>query len=175
MSSRETRMRGCKSRRDSERAPLLCGGESGHLISVSNELRESDACSEGPRGISPGEVKSGRTIRACPAALRWGFCISAFLFSTLHENFERTGFRFDPIQYRSSLKDVDGLLLLCVESAVLNIAVVPFDALLAPIAADIYHSDARMVSVLSISVTIGIMGGAFCYSRLHNKFYQQSF
>lgn len=171
---------------------LTSSAEAIHLpaaTAVIQSTLSSDSYAEGAgynvsltrTGVLVGTAFSGFLISflGIPATMcidLFSFCISAFLFSTLHENFERTGFRFDPIQYRSSLKDgwnylkdVDGLLLLCVESAVLNIAVVPFDALLAPIAADIYHSDARMVSVLSISVTIGIMGGAFCYSRLHNK------
>lgn len=107
------------------------------------------------------------------------FGISIFLFAILHENVREGAEKADRMNYIRNLREgwgylkgTKGLLLLCAESAVLNIAVVPFDSLLAPIAAEIYHSDARMVSILSISVTLGIMCGSFFYGKIRNKNYQ---
>lgn len=58
------------------------------------------------------------------------------------------------------------LVLLCFECILINIAVVPFDALLAPISSEIYRGNADIISLLSITVTIGTIVGALFYNKI---------
>lgn len=48
-------------------------------------------------------------------------------------------------------------------------AVVPFDALLAPIAAEMFQGDAQIVSLLSVSVSIGTVCGSLAYSKMQEE------
>ena len=59
------------------------------------------------------------------------------------------------------------LLKLCFLCILINSAVVPFDALLAPIAREMFSGDAKIVSLLSVSVTIGIID--FCKNERGEK------
>ena len=47
----------------------------------------------------------------------------------------------------------------------INSAVVPFDALLAPIAREMFSGDAKIVSLLSVSVTIGTILGSLTFAK----------
>lgn len=52
--------------------------------------------------------------------------------------------------------------VLCI---LINSAVVPFDALLAPIAREMFSGDAKIVSLLSVSVTIGTILGSLTFAK----------
>lgn len=62
------------------------------------------------------------------------------------------------------------LMFLCLECILINSAVVPFDSLLAPIASEIYGGNAMVVSLLSITVTIGTIFGAILFSKIKDKY-----
>lgn len=53
-------------------------------------------------------------------------------------------------------------MFLCI---LINSAVVPFDALLAPIAREMFSGDAKIVSLLSVSVTIGTILGSLTFAK----------
>lgn len=53
--------------------------------------------------------------------------------------------------------------LLCI---LINSAVVPFDALLAPIAAEMFNGNTNIISLLSVSITLGTIAGALFYTKL---------
>lgn len=79
-------------------------------------------------------------------------------------------------EYFVSLRDGFGyvfdhkkLLKLCFLCVLINSAVVPFDALLAPIAGEMFRGDAKIVSLLSVSVTIGTIFGSLIFARMKEE------
>lgn len=63
------------------------------------------------------------------------------------------------------------LILLCV---LINVSVVPFDSLLAPMSVEMFHSSAQIVSLLSASVTVGIILGALLFAKLKEHWKKNS-
>ena len=61
------------------------------------------------------------------------------------------------------------LLKLCFLCILINSAVVPFDALLAPIAREMFSGDAKIVSLLSVSVTIGTILGSLTFAKMKEE------
>ena len=61
------------------------------------------------------------------------------------------------------------LLKLCFLCILINSAVVPFDALLAPIAREMFNGDAKIVSLLSVSVTIGTILGSLTFAKMKEE------
>lgn len=61
------------------------------------------------------------------------------------------------------------LLKLCFLCVLINSAVVPFDALLAPIASEMFSGDAKIVSLLSVSVTIGTILGSLIFAKMKEE------
>ena len=57
-------------------------------------------------------------------------------------------------------------MFLCI---LINSAVVPFDALLAPIAREMFSGDAKIVSLLSVSVTIGTILGSLTFAKMKEE------
>lgn len=57
-------------------------------------------------------------------------------------------------------------MFLCI---LINSAVVPFDALLALIAREMFSGDAKIVSLLSVSVTIGTILGSLTFAKMKEE------
>lgn len=72
----------------------------------------------------------------------------------------------DGFTYVFSHKNLLNLCFLCI---LINSAVVPFDALLAPIASEMFHGDAQIVSLLSVSVTLGTICGSLAFAKMQEK------
>lgn len=58
------------------------------------------------------------------------------------------------------------LIRLCALCILINSAVVPFDALMTPIAVELFHGTSKTVSLLSLSITVGTIIGAFIFSKM---------
>ena len=105
------------------------------------------------------------------------FFLSAFIILTLRvEENILTKAKINAGEYIQSLKGgftylKENALLryFAVFAVFLNGILVPFNSLQAPLVSEVLHTDERMLSVLSIGITIGMICGAVCYPYLSNK------
>ena len=106
------------------------------------------------------------------------FFISAFLIIKIRFSLQENNMKKKVLgkEYFISLRDGfhyifshGNLMKLCFLCILINSAVVPFDALLAPIAAEMFQGDAQIVSLLSVSVSIGTISGSLAYSKMQEE------
>lgn len=170
---------------------LISASEAFHMPAATTILQRVLSDSEYDRGVGLnvsasriavliGAAMAGTVIAQAGIAAAMGLDLAAFALSILFTLFVRLREQEEIAEERDSylfalrtglqyLFQSKTLLFLCLECILINTAVVPFDALLAPIAAELYDGSAIVVSLLSITVTIGTVLGGIWYARLREE------